>query len=252
MFDARLEDAKPAGERIGLVVGCTLAGVGGMINFAEDVRVQSARFVSPLRFPQTVGNYLAGALARNFNLRGPNLTLATEDESGGVRAIAEAIAILRSDAADVVIAGGINCVPDALAAGVEAMNATLCDGACLFVVETQRAAKSRTATILAQICLDDCRDSHPAESISVTAVANGNETGSILAEQWFGRYGAAAGASAMALGLAAIQGLAVPFGPSIDGTQVRAMRPNSALCSVLVKFGSKQAVRLTACPNNVA
>ena len=56
-----------------------------MIRFAEEVRAQSPRFVSPIHFPETVGNYLAAALARGFGFRGPNLTLA--GDSAGMEAV---------------------------------------------------------------------------------------------------------------------------------------------------------------------
>lgn len=58
-------------ERLGLVLGCGLAGQSGMIDFANEVRQQSPRFVSPIHFPQTVGNYIAGALCAPMTSAAP-------------------------------------------------------------------------------------------------------------------------------------------------------------------------------------
>ncbi len=66
-----VRDHYPA-DRTGLVLGSALAGQLGMIQFANEVRAQTARFVSPIHFPQTVGNYISGALAREWAIRGPN------------------------------------------------------------------------------------------------------------------------------------------------------------------------------------
>jgi 3-oxoacyl-(acyl-carrier-protein) synthase len=93
-------DSLPA-ERVGMVLGCALAGQLGMIAFANEVRAQSARFVSPIHFPQTVGNYIAGALARAYNIRGPNITLACGLASG-LDAIAQGCALLAAGSADLV------------------------------------------------------------------------------------------------------------------------------------------------------
>ncbi len=106
-----------ASERIGLVIGCAFAGQLGMIEFADEVRTQSARFVSPIHFPQTVGNYVAGAMARAFKIRGPNLTVAA-GEISGLQAIATGCDLLSEGSADIVIAGGVEALSEALVRGL--------------------------------------------------------------------------------------------------------------------------------------
>jgi 3-oxoacyl-(acyl-carrier-protein) synthase len=106
-----------ASDRKGLVLGCALAGVSGMIDFANDVRTQSARFVSPIRFPQTVGNYICGALARGYDFRGPASTIACGTASS-LECIREGCALLSSGLADVVIAGGTELLSPEIVEGL--------------------------------------------------------------------------------------------------------------------------------------
>jgi 3-oxoacyl-(acyl-carrier-protein) synthase len=133
-----------APERLGLSFGCALAGQLGMIEFANEVREQSARFVSPIHFPNTVGNYAAGALARAYGIRGPNITLACGAASG-LAAIGEACSWLNAGVADVVIAGGADVVSSALATGMMNEHPVVSEGACLFVLESQSRATARGA-----------------------------------------------------------------------------------------------------------
>lgn len=206
---ARIEESPLARERIGMVLGCTLAGIGGMIDFADDVRSQSARFVSPLRFPQTVGNYLCGALARSFSLRGPNLTLATLGPSCGLAALAEAISILDSEGADLVFAGGVNCVPRSLVESTESAAPNSIVGAFLFALEREDCARLRGAEILARVTRERLVD-HPAHA-EIKSVSGVPQPGAIHVEHWVGSCGAALGAAAVAAGLAALKGLKVPI-----------------------------------------
>ncbi|MFH1110824.1 MAG: beta-ketoacyl synthase N-terminal-like domain-containing protein [Planctomycetota bacterium] len=142
-------------ERVGLVLGNALAGQSGMIDFANDVREQSARFVSPIRFPQTVGNYIAGALARAYDVRGPNSTIANGPASG-LDAVVEACSLLTAGKADVVFAGGTERLTPALAMGLAESGVMFSDGACLFVLERREHAVGRDATALATIVPLEC------------------------------------------------------------------------------------------------
>ncbi|MBI4716964.1 MAG: hypothetical protein HY763_04110 [Planctomycetes bacterium] len=145
---AALDLATAAAPRVGLVLGCALAGELGMLQFAEEVRQQSARFVSPIHFPQTVGNYIAGALARAYGICGPNTTLAGGARSG-LEAMREAASLLARGCADVVIAGGVDCLTPELARGLEGSATIPREEACLFVMERQESAAARGAAPLA-------------------------------------------------------------------------------------------------------
>jgi len=153
--DSSLVPGSVPPERVGLVLGNALAGQSGMIDFANDVREQSARFVSPIRFPQTVGNYIAGALARAYDIRGPNSTIANGPASG-LDAVVEACSLLTAGKADVVFAGGTERLTPALAMGLAEPDVMFSDGACLFVLERREHAVERGATVLATIVPLEC------------------------------------------------------------------------------------------------
>ncbi len=122
------------GERTGMVIGCSLAGQRGMIEFACAVREQTPRFVSPINFPQTVGNYIAGAIARAYDLRGPNLTVAGGAASS-LDAIVEACGLLASGTADIMLAGTTEARSDALRQAFPDKPYGPFEGACWFVLE---------------------------------------------------------------------------------------------------------------------
>ena len=125
-----LSDHDP--QRVGLALGSAFAGQMGMIAFAEEVRDQSPRFVSPINFPKTVGNYVAGAMARAFKFTGANVTVASGAASG-LAAIASACSVLSDGAADVMFAGGYDVLSESLVRGL-AEDPTYAEGACLYVL----------------------------------------------------------------------------------------------------------------------
>ena len=177
--DAMFVSGSVPSERVGLVLGNALAGQSGMIDFANDVRQQTPRFVTPLRFPQTVGNYITGALSRAYDIRGPNSTIANGSASG-LMAIVEGCALLTAGRADVIFAGGTERLTPTLAAGLAEPDVIFSDGACLFVLERREHALARGATVLATIvppfdqCPPEpqalaCPEVPPAESIRSVA-----------------------------------------------------------------------------------
>ena len=216
--DSSLVPGSVPPERVGLVLGNALAGQSGMIDFANDVREQSARFVSPIRFPQTVGNFIAGALARAYDIRGPNSTIASGPASG-LDAVVEACSLLSAGRADIVFAGGTGRLTPALALGLAEPDVTFSDGACLFVLESHEHALARGARELAQVL-------SPLESVvgnsprSIHSVAGSPEPGAIYIEHWTGRCLAALGAAAVAAAIGAARGLPVPRIHETDSTVV--------------------------------
>lgn len=160
--------------RIALVLGCAFAGQLGMIQFAEEVREQSARFVSPIHFPQTVGNYVAGALSRAFSIQGPNLTLAS-GETAGMGAIATACALLSEGAADIAVAGGVEVLSDAIVRGMGECDAgdgsgrVWAEGACMYVLQAAGGASERPPRAI--ITDWSAGDGGSAESCEMDSVA---------------------------------------------------------------------------------
>lgn len=196
-------------ERVGLVLGCGFAGQLGMIGFANEVRAQSPRFVSPIHFPQTVGNYFAGALARGFDIRGPNLTLASGIASS-LDALAEALRILGSGRADVVLAGGVEVLSDSLSLGLGETETPWSEGACLFVLERCEDADRRGRALLG-ILADGATDPALDKAALLRSTAGFREEGAVHIEHAIGRCVGAAGAAAVAAAIGAATGLKVPI-----------------------------------------
>ncbi len=211
--DASLAAGSLPPERTGMILGCALAGQLGMIQFAGEVRAQGTRFVSPIHFPQTVGNYTAGALARAYQLRGTNLTLAAGLASS-LNAITEACGLLAGGEVDVVLAGGFEELTPELARELSAdlpQGSVLAEGACLFVLERLSRAMSRGITPLATI-QPETTVTEP-EGQRVLSAAGRAAPGGVFIERWTGRCPGAAGAAAMAAGIGAARCLPVPLHP---------------------------------------
>lgn len=217
-------------ERVSLVLGSAFAGQLGMIRFADEVRAQSARFVSPIHFPQTVGNYVAGAIARAYGIKGPNSTVATGAASG-LDAIVEAKGILNTGMADIVIAGGMDTLSDDLAIGLAEPGVCLSEGACLFVLERADHAERRGVRPLASL---DAGPS-PGSPTALPTGANGvilstvlrRCPGAVFMEHWVGRCFGCLGAAAVAGAIGAGSGASVPFADP-DRGETTCVRPVSA------------------------
>jgi len=202
------------GTGIGLVLGCGLAGQMGMLQFANEVRAQSPRFVSPIHFPQTVGNYIAGALSRAFDLRGPNVTLAGGMGSG-LDAVAEAARILRAGEADVMVAGGVEVLSPDLARTFEDGSLPLAEGACFFMVERESRAKRRNQPVLATICPEVPPDQETRKP-EIISSARHDLKNAVTIASWIGCCYGTLGAAAIAAAIGAARGIGVPEDGGVD------------------------------------
>lgn len=110
-------------ERVGTSVACALGGMPEIEQAVQDDRL-SARFLLTY-LPNMVGNHLSMA----FNARGPARTQAAAC-AAGTHAIADAVADIRHDRADLMLAGGAEAAVSPI--GVESF-------------ERMRALSSRTA-----------------------------------------------------------------------------------------------------------
>ncbi len=223
--DAGIELADIAGKRTGLVLGTALAGQAGMITFANDVRKQSARFVSPIHFPQTVGNYQAGALTRQFKIDGPNETLANGSASG-LDAVCEAVSFIHSGVVDIVLAGGADSISQPLLAAFGSSVHQHAEGACFFVLESAKHARQRNARVYGRfIRPDECNNvkkklsGHVAENVVVSSVP-ASAKGEIDISCWTGHCFGALGAMALAALLGYQGGEAVPILQADSGHRV--------------------------------
>lgn len=174
----------PDPNRVGLILVSAQAGQGGMMRFAEEVRAQSPRFVSPIHFPETVGNYLAGALARAFGLRGPNATLSGGPDAG-LEAFIEGAELIAHQAADMVFVGGCETWVSRLVEHAPVDQRPAAEASCFFVMESEESAATRGAAVLAwiDIGLDSAGGSSRPD---VRAVATGIMKDAICIEPWFG------------------------------------------------------------------
>ncbi len=194
-------------EKVGLFLGDAMAGQRGMISFANDVRKQGPRFVSPIQFPQTVGNFISGAIARAFGIRGPMATLANGSASG-LDAIREACSTLANHRCDFVLAGSVCRLSEELVVGFDQPQTAFSEGACFFVLERSEDAKKRGVKVDALIGAGRLADSNePAEEKKSHAMAD--ETTEI--EDWTGDSLANLGCSAVAAALGVKLGLDLPI-----------------------------------------
>lgn len=204
-----------ADERVGLVLGNALAGQLGMIQFANEVREQSARFVSPLHFPQTVGNFISGALARAWSIRGPNSTIACGNASG-LEAITEGCRLIETGQADAVFAGGTDLLIPEIADSLAESEKAVSDGASLVVLERADRLQERGGRAIATIGERNTLRQSQLEASLKTAnggvIAGTQSFGerNILIDRWIGQCLGASGTASLAAGICAARGCVAP------------------------------------------
>ncbi len=174
MTDAGLskEDLEP--ERTGVLVG---SGIGGLETVESQLGVlfeKGPRRVSPFMIPSLIANIAGGVIAIELGAQGPNFAIVSACASGS-HAIGEALRMMRSGLADVMLAGGSEaCVTRIGFAGFCSMKAmstrynddparasrpfdagrdgfVMGEGAGVLVLETLEHAKARGATIYAEL-----------------------------------------------------------------------------------------------------
>ncbi len=103
--DANLVFNEAEAERVGCAIGSGMGGLDEIVNNALVCKDKGPRRVSPFVIPYSITNMAAGVVANQFNLKGPNICTATACTSS-THSIGEAFLYIRSDMADVMIAGG--------------------------------------------------------------------------------------------------------------------------------------------------
>lgn len=185
-------------DRIGVLIGTGIGGVGTMMEQADILRERGADRVSPFLIPMMISDSAAGMLAIRVGARGPNMSLATACASGN-NAIGEAVEMIRRGAADVMIAGASEAALAPITiAGMNVMGALstrnddpltasrpfdktrdgflMGEGAGMLILEEVEYAKARGATILCEITgygtTDDAHHiSAPAENGAGAAIS---------------------------------------------------------------------------------
>lgn len=167
----KIEDSNR--DRVGVVIGTGIGGIGTIMEQAEILRERGPERVSPFLVPMMISDSAAGLLAIRVGARGPNMAIATACASGN-NAIGEALEMIRRGSADVMIAGASEAalVPIAMA-GMNVMTALstrnedpqtasrpfdkerdgflMGEGAGVLILETLEHAQGRGANILAEV-----------------------------------------------------------------------------------------------------
>jgi 3-oxoacyl-[acyl-carrier-protein] synthase II len=165
LADAGWDDAPPAAERAGCVIG---TGIGGLGTLEEQVHVldhEGPERVSPLAIPVLMANAAAGVVAMRHDLRGQSFGTVSAC-AAGAHAIGTAARMIAYGDADAVVAGGSEAAITPIAkAGFTRMEATsptgisrpfdrrrdgfvLGEGAGVLVLEEETAARERGARVL--------------------------------------------------------------------------------------------------------
>jgi 3-oxoacyl-[acyl-carrier-protein] synthase II len=160
-------------DRIGVVIGSGIGGIGTLVREHERYMEHGPRRVSPHLVPMMLPDTAPGYIAIMYGTRGPNMTIVTACASSA-NAIGEATEMIRRGAADAILAGGAEAaiIPIALA-GFSSMGAVSTrnddpqrasrpfdtdrdgfvtgEGAATLVLESFEHAKARGAKILAEV-----------------------------------------------------------------------------------------------------
>ncbi|MBN2115240.1 MAG: beta-ketoacyl-ACP synthase II [Anaerolineales bacterium] len=195
---AGLEINESNRDRVGVITGTGIGGIGTLLEQANMMHERGPERVSPFLVPMMIADSAAGMLAIRFGARGPNMAVSTACASGN-NAIGEATEIIRRGAADAMIAGGSEAaiVPLSMA-GLNVMTALstrnedprsasrpfdrdrdgflMGEGAGILILESLEHAQARGAQILSEVSgygtTDDAYHiSAPAENGAGAAIA---------------------------------------------------------------------------------
>ncbi len=170
--DAALKIDEGNRDRVGILIG---TGIGGLSTILESYEVMKQRGpdrVSPFLVPMMITDSAAGLLAIRTGARGPNMSLSTACATG-TNALGEAAAMIRRDAADIMLVGSSEGAIVSLAmAGLNVMTAlstrnedpqrasrpfdrdrdgfVMGEGAGMLVLESLESAERRGAHILCE------------------------------------------------------------------------------------------------------
>ena len=169
--DAGSPDIEP--ERLAVAVGSGIGGVHTLLNQWDTLREKGPRRVYPLAVPMLMPNGPAAAISLELSARAGSHTPVSACASGA-EAMGDAVQLIRSGRADVVVAGGTEAAMHPMPiAGFAAMQAlstrnddpegasrpydisrdgfVLGEGAAVIVLESEEHARARGARIYAEL-----------------------------------------------------------------------------------------------------
>jgi 3-oxoacyl-[acyl-carrier-protein] synthase II len=153
--DAGLQWRELDHARFGLSIGTAFGCLDSMHNVTARVQGKGLRFASPMIFTHSFANSPASLAAIEYRIEGPVSTVCCGDTSGG-DALRYAFDVVRHGRAQVMLAGGVDVLSEAILAALNAAGGCAegvpAEGGCLFVLETEDSALARKARPLARLC----------------------------------------------------------------------------------------------------
>lgn len=160
-------------DRIGVIVGTGIGGIGTLLEQVEVLREKGPDRVSPFLVPMMIADNAAGTIAIRMGVRGPNAAFVTACATGS-NAVGEAAEMIRRGSADVMLAGGSEAsIVSVAMAGLNVMTAlsmnnaeptkasrpfdknrdgfVMGEGGAMLVLESLEHAIARGAKILSEI-----------------------------------------------------------------------------------------------------
>jgi 3-oxoacyl-[acyl-carrier-protein] synthase II len=170
---AHLEITNENRDRIGVIVGTGIGGIGTLLEQVEVLRDKGADRVSPFLVPMMIADNAAGTIAIRMGVRGPNAAFVTACATGS-NAVGEAAEMIRRNSADVMLAGGSEAsIVSVAMAGLNVMTAlstynedptkasrpfdknrdgfVMGEGGAILVLESLEHAQARGANILCEV-----------------------------------------------------------------------------------------------------
>jgi 3-oxoacyl-[acyl-carrier-protein] synthase II len=166
-------DASYESERVGIVLGSAIGGLIGIMEQGDVLRERGPDRISPNFIQNVLVDAASGQLAISLGFRGVNYAPVSACATGS-DALGQAADIVRRGDADAVLAGGTEaCIHPLILAGFTAMRGlaaeeedpprasrpfdatragfVMGEGACVLVVEELEAARTRGATLYAEV-----------------------------------------------------------------------------------------------------
>ena len=109
MEDSGLVIDSTNSDRVGVITGCGLGGLGILESTCNTLVKRGPRRVSPFFIPMMIGNMAPGMISIHFGAKGPNASLATAC-AAGAHAVGDSFKIISSGIADAMITGGVEAV----------------------------------------------------------------------------------------------------------------------------------------------
>lgn len=171
--NARLEINDSNRDRIGIIIGSGIGGLGTLFEQMQIFFERGPSRVSPFLVPMMLPDTAAGMVAIYLGLRGPNMAVVTACATG-TNAVGEAAELIRRGQADAMLAGGSEAVIVPIAmAGLSVMTAlstrnddpehasrpfdlqrdgfVMGEGSAVLLLESEEHALARGATVLAEV-----------------------------------------------------------------------------------------------------